>query len=350
MSNRTQIDWSVPTEAWERFREYIRSEFGSLEGHLSREVECAMVEYAREDGYEKVEQLVDRLVQAAGRTLGDHAREKNSGASFGKETKRARPWVDESVLASFKDEADEDTGSYGRVLAKALRNYRLGGRAARLKDKLERVVDDAESMLKTVRDDENGKSMGKKERQTIAICSELPSPFSREKLEEEIKKHAGSSDYYLEEYTEQVTERLGPLKVVENDEGDDLFLTPEQWRNRILADVIVDLGGDVLTDSCPAFGREEVGKAIVDNSNIASDDSETINELIDHLLDRLGFVWDDEREVFDSPRRSAHHDTGTDESGDDEHVSELNDEFATLESGRKRAVTDGGTIQGEHNE
>ena len=209
MSDRVRVDWKVPESEWNHFRNYVRSEYGSLEGYLGREVENAMREYALTDGYERVEQLVDRLVQAAGRTLGDYSEEKRN--RFNGDTTRVTARVDPLVKDSFRDRADDDTGSYGRVLAKALRAYREGGRAARLEDKLERIVDDAESMLETVRDDESGTSMGKKERQTIAICSDLPSPFNRDQLEEKIKQHAGSSDYYLEEYTEQVVDRLGPL-------------------------------------------------------------------------------------------------------------------------------------------
>lgn len=343
MSNRSKLQWQVPSEEWQRFRQFVDSEYGSVKGYLSREVENAMREYALMDGYEEVEQLVDRLVQAAGRTLGDRHEEKRN--LYNGDTTRVTVNVDTLVKDSFCRQADDDTGSYGRILAKALRAYREGGRASRLEDKLERVVDDAESMLETVRDDESGTSMGKKERQTVAICSELPSPFNRDQLEESIKDHAGSSDYYLEEYTEQVVDRLGPLKVIERPGESDLFLTPEQWRNRILVDVIDELGGNAATDSCPAFTREEVGTAIV-NNGIDSDDKETINELVEALLDRLGFVWHEEREVYDSPQNRAASPT-TESPGESEGVD---DEFAALESGRRRAVTDGGQIMEDHNE
>ena len=344
MSNRVRVDWQVPESEWEHFCEYVRSEFDGYKSYLGREVEKAMQEYALTDGYEEVEQLVDRLVQAAGRTLGDSQQKINS---FESGTTRVTARVDPTVKDSFKRRADgEENTSYGRVLAKALRAYREGGRSSRVKDKLERVVDDAESMLETVRDDSDS-NMGKKERQTVAICSDLPSPFSRDQLEEKITEHAGSSDYYIDEYTELVTDRLGPLKVVERPGESDLFLTREQWRDRILAEVIDDLGGNLATNTCPAFTREEVGKAIVENG-VDSSDRETINQLVEALLDRLGFVWHDEQGVYDSHQHSGKSATGTDSAEQDsEEVAAVENEFAALESGRRRAVTDGGVDMGE---
>lgn len=338
MTDRVMVDWKVPESEWNRFKQFVDSEHSGVKGSLGRAVEEAMREYALTDGYEQVEQLVDRLVQAAGRTLEDSREEKTN--QFGSETTRATSRVDPLVKDSFKDQADDDTGSYGRVLAKALRAYREGGRAARLKDKLERVVDDAESMLETVRGDDGGSSMGKKERQTVAICSDLPTPFSRDTLEQKIREHAGGSDYYINEYTESVLDRLGTVKVVERSGESDLFLTPDQWRNRILVDVIDDLGGNSATDSCPAFTREEVGKAIVDNG-VDNDDAETINELVETLLGRLGFVWDDQREVYDSQRRATATETA-DESPADNESSSIDDQLEVLEAGRKAAATDGG--------
>lgn len=238
-----KVNWSVPVEEWDRFRNFVEFKHGKIKGHIGREAERAMREYAEFDEYAGVEDLVDRLVQAAGRSAGGAKRNNNSldvGAD-GPST-RARCRVSKDVKERFASHVDQTDLRLGIAFAHALQIRREGGRAERLEDKLERVVEDAESLLKIENDSaEAGESMGKKERQTVQICNQIqqqyvpdgiegyPNEFPRVWIEQIIEdmfaeRSGNVENYYIPEYLEEVKERLGYVtkpgapKILVNDE------------------------------------------------------------------------------------------------------------------------------------
>ncbi|ESP87623.1 hypothetical protein K933_13137, partial [Candidatus Halobonum tyrrellensis G22] len=152
MSDAVKVQWKVPAETWDRFREFVQDEYGRIDRCLGREVEFAMREYADADGGQRVEDLVDRLVQAAGRTPGE-AYEEVTG-SDSEETVRPNVRVNEGVVEQFRITADkrDQERYYGGALTRALRVRMEGGRYGRLERKLDRVVDDAESILSQIGD------------------------------------------------------------------------------------------------------------------------------------------------------------------------------------------------------
>lgn len=211
MRDPVMLDWYVPAQPWERFRTHVESEFGSLEGYLGREAEAAMKEYSDLDGYQGIEDRVDRLVRAAGRTPGEASEQKNNLAS--QETVRVTVRVDSDVKDEFSKVVDGGDDTLGVAFARAIRTYREGGRPARLERKLDRVLDDAESLLSELNEDDESGGLNKVQRNTITICDRLPEQFTDDELNSEIHDVAGrgdkASDPTLERYREAVIDRLG---------------------------------------------------------------------------------------------------------------------------------------------
>lgn len=213
MRNPEILDWRVPRGEWERFREYVEDENGSLDGYLGREAEAAMREYAESDGYEEVEDQVDRLVRAAGRRPKDYGREKKFDAITSQPTTRVTVRVDEDVKNDFRAAADNKDHSYGVEFAQAIWKYTNGGRAGRLEEKLSRIVDDAEALLSEASDStDDEQKLGKKDRNVIQICNNLNEQFTDAELERQIHDVAGrnsrASDPTVREYRELVLDRL----------------------------------------------------------------------------------------------------------------------------------------------
>lgn len=220
MTDRVRLQWKVPASVWDRFREYVTDEYGSVEVYLGRETEMAMREYTENDDGTRAEDLVDRLVQAAGRRPEDVVQKNNSQSApvadefEGAETKRVSPWVNSQFKSDFKQhvDADERDDSYGIALARAIERRMDGGRYGRIERKLERVVDDAEGLLALMEESDAEESLGKVERQTVQICHRLPEQFTDTELNEEIHDVAGragtASDPTLEKYRDLVVERL----------------------------------------------------------------------------------------------------------------------------------------------
>lgn len=237
MRDPVMLDWRVPENEWDRFVDHVESEFGAVEGYLSREAELAMRQYYDGDGYDTLEETVDRLVRAAGRTPGDVADEKKSGSKTtdlsDQSTTRVTVRVDEQIKEQFRvvaDQSDHDT--FGIAFARAIQAYRRGGRAARLEDKLDRVVDDAEKILSELDSDSD---TTKKERNIAKIKARLDEQFTESELESEIHDVAGqgprASDPTLREYKTVILEQMDvdPHPITErNPETDDRVWLPEQ--------------------------------------------------------------------------------------------------------------------------
>lgn len=217
MRETVKLDWLVPADEWEQFREYVEEKNGGLDGYLGREAEAAMREYADADGYGSVEDRVDRLVRAAGRTPNDSFKEKNSSRLHEQETARVTVRVDEWVKDEFRAAAEKSEDTFGVAFGRAIHVRRDGGRAGRLERKLERVVEDAESMLTMIDEDSEPGELGKVDRNTIVICNRLVEEegdqFTDSELDAEVHAVAGrgqqASDPTLERYRDLVLDRLG---------------------------------------------------------------------------------------------------------------------------------------------
>ncbi|MDS0256050.1 hypothetical protein NC662_20335 [Haloarcula tradensis] len=216
MRDLVMLDWMVPECSWQDFRNKVQSEHGSVEGYLGRKAADAMDEFSEADGYETVEDQIDRLVRAAGRTPKDRCKEKKSADERGsplssETTTRVTIRVDKRVKERFKSAADDSAfDSYGVAFGRALELYCDGGRASRLEDKLDRVVDDAEAVLSQLNESESTSDrLSAVERRTITICHRLGEQFTDDELTTEIADVAGSSEPTVEKYRERVVSRLG---------------------------------------------------------------------------------------------------------------------------------------------
>jgi len=250
---REQVGWRVPSPVWVAFREHARREHGDFKGSIGRAVESAMLEWIGDDDFTAVEERVDRLVQAAGRTPANLAKTKPDGRdhlSDGETTRvscRVNPDLKGRFAEYVKSERHPSDDTLGVGLARALREYREGGRARRLEEKLDRITDDAEALLEEVAGEGD---LSRVETRTIAICDQLKRPFSRDDLTDAIKDVAGGSDPTIEKYTERVLNRLD---VVRHPKTTDLFVPKEDAR-----DYGVDPGAPAV-DRKPydALSREE---------------------------------------------------------------------------------------------
>jgi len=222
-----KIGWHVPSDEWDSFTDYIVDKHGQATGYVGDEVERAMREWVDTDDYASVEALVDRLVEAAGRTPANlsHKKSATTTPSTDGDTTKVQTRVDTDIKADFAAHAKRDADERpGRVLARALRERRHGGRARRLRDKLDRVADDAEALLAEDAG-EDGASLQQK--RTIAICHRLGRQFTRDKLEDAIEAVAGGSEPTIREYTDRVFDRLD---YVEHPNNGDLFIPKGEAR------------------------------------------------------------------------------------------------------------------------
>jgi hypothetical protein len=207
--DQPKVNWRVPSDDWDAFIDYIHNEHGEIQGNVGREVERAMREWVDADDFASVENLVDRLVKAAGRTP-ENLSQKKSGVDppGGSDTTKVGCRVPADLKERFAHHAKtESDDRVGIVLARALRERRGGGRAHRIREKLERVADDAEGLLAELDPDEDGLSLI--ERRTVAICNRLGDSFTRDDLEAAIEAIAGGSDPTIQKYTDRVLDRLG---------------------------------------------------------------------------------------------------------------------------------------------
>jgi hypothetical protein len=215
--SRAKIDWRVPSAEWESFVEFVYCEYGDNERYVSREVEQAMREWADLDGLAPIEKRVNRLVRAAGRTVEDSSEKKIASTSpEDEDTTRVSHRVDAQVKNDFAEFVSQTTGDrLGLVLARALRQHRMADRPQRLLNKLNRVVDDAESLLAEMSEDDK---LNTRQKRTIAICNHLGDQFTRSELEDAIRSVVGDSPPTIRDYTEKVLARRNAVKHPNNSE------------------------------------------------------------------------------------------------------------------------------------
>jgi len=231
VTSREKVDWRVPSEEWDAFIDFVHREHGEIKGYVGREVERAMREWIDSDDFAPVEDRVDRLVQAAGRTPADLSQKKRASTPpGGEDTTRVTCRVDTRLkedFAGFVKRTSDDR--LGVALARALRQRRSGGRAQRVLDKLDRVIDDAEDLLAEVAGDGD---LSLREKRTIAICDRLGPQFKQSDLEDTIADVVGDSPPTIRDYTDKVLDRL---EYVQHPNTPDLFV-PEDYARDVGAD------------------------------------------------------------------------------------------------------------------
>lgn len=258
VTRRVKLNWRVDSAEYDRFREWVDAEYGAQKGRLGQSVDAAMREWLDEDGYDRVEELVDRLVRAAGRRPSDATpKNKNIGEAGegGPGTTRVGARVSEDLKTRFAHHARTETEKApGELLTDALRSYRGGGRAARLESKLDRVVDDAESVLAEVRaeapvnadadgDADADAGLSKREERIIAICERLRgTQFTEDDLRREIDDIAArgerASEPTVQTYREAVLNRL---EYEPHPENPELWLPAGEVRDLVGADIPAEI-------------------------------------------------------------------------------------------------------------
>lgn len=146
----------------------------------------------------------------------------------------------------------------GIALARALREYRHGGRPRRLEDKLDRIIDDAEGLLSEISDTDS--SLSTKEKRAAAMCrkiQDLPltvgvQPIPRRDIHAAIESVMGNlTDYLKDTYTPLILDRI---EYEQSPGNADLFLpvgeADQQRREDAESDAHQQM--DVLTQAIPA--------------------------------------------------------------------------------------------------
>lgn len=211
MTSRSKVDWRVPEKEWEAFKDFIHEKYGEIEGYVGREVESAMREWADMDRGSDNEKVLDRLIRAAGRRPADRTEKKppSSDRFVDADTTRASCYVHSDVRAAFTSFVDDTDDRLGVALARALREYRQGGRDARIGEKLDRIADDAEDFLSEIADDGESESMSLRKKRTINICRRFADRYEikRDELHAAIADVAGET--VIDAYEGRVLDRMG---------------------------------------------------------------------------------------------------------------------------------------------
>lgn len=254
MTSYPKVGWRVPSGEYERFRECVRDKHGEYKRYAAYEIESAMREWLDSDDYHDLEDLVTRLVEAAGRTPTDYSHKKYSADALdGEETTYVQIRINPELKDEFKADTKENSEyGYGVTLGHALCEYRQGGRAKRLEERLGRVADDAEKLLSEFADTDGADTgLSLREKRTIAICNRLSGPqgseFLKDDLHDAIAAVAGDSEPTLREYEEQVLDRLD---VALHPNASSLYIPRER------AEEIAETNDSPSSD-IPAFERKD---------------------------------------------------------------------------------------------
>lgn len=273
MSSREVVDWRVPEDAWSNHHDEVRDEHGDVDGSLGRVTERAMQEYAEIDRYASVEDRVDMLLDTSPGTS-DAARTKKKDT----ETQRVTVRVHPDIKQEFKRTADDDDRfrSYGHALAHAVSVYHDGGRAGRLKRKVDKIIEavgDGVASLKSdvanseeevdedVQEEEEDRpdyydeieqrsSKSNKRDRLMYVCDELSGgEFTDDELESTIKRSGVDSPPTVRTYRETVTEVLGMVKHPSN----DTLWVSEEMANEIVGEGVPE----VCRKPVPDLSRSE---------------------------------------------------------------------------------------------
>lgn len=232
------IQWRVYAKDWRGFEERAGELESRVNDYLKRyHLHQAIDEYADEDAAAEVEEIIDEYVRAAGRRPADVTEKKisvNQASSKRGETKQISRNIDVARRDALKRIAAETDRDEGKVLSDALYEYRHGGRAARMKDKLQRIDGPITEVLSAMSDDgDDGGSSGLNavERRTFSIAGRLNrGGFNRDELHDAIEAEGITSKQPTEEYVDRVLDRLDCV-LHPNPDTTDVYIPIEQARD-----------------------------------------------------------------------------------------------------------------------
>jgi len=262
MTTRDCLGWWVLRDEWDEFVDHVERKWGETDSYLQFELESAMREFLDKDAdLVEAEQLLRRYMDA--RELSSSSASVG-GISFDGDTRKVMQRVQAELKAEFKKEGKKRyDDNLGAILSRALRSYRLGGRAKRVKNLVHQFVTDgiasdttassdesiSESRDKrdtTAPSDESNTGSDERTRDTTTeadesgdqyaerkidamlvsdIASQLGDAFTEENLHKQIAMHAGGSNETLELYSEAV---VSYENVVEHPGREGLYISPEQ--------------------------------------------------------------------------------------------------------------------------
>jgi hypothetical protein len=342
-TSRVQLGWDAPATKLYRFKQKVESEWGGTSPYVGIQIEQSWREFRRSDEQHELEAIADDILEATGRSP-DRNEKKIFGQSFSSETDKVWNRVHEEVKEEMSAYAAECNVPKHVVLEGVIDWYLDGGRVQKVIDKLDAVVDDIKDTFAVVSGDATAKS--KSERITIAIANRLGPGFHEEDLGEAIHAETSGTDYYHEEYTGRVIDYKGVRRLKKPD-SPDIFLPESTWKAKKTGEIIDNLGGNPEKNTAPTFTDHELADAAGHAGiEVDPDNPEMFREYQDRVLDRLGFVWDDELEQF-IPRDDAETELGPDESVDDARtvdgsVSVRDDVESRLDEISEAPVADGG--------
>lgn len=230
-----QFVWNVYAKDWDGFKERVGELESRENDRLKRyHLHQAIDEYADEDAAAEVEEIIDEYVRAAGRRPADVTEKKiavNQASSKRGETKQISRNIDVARRDAIKRIAAETDRDEGKVLSDALYEYRHGGRAARMKDKLQRIDGPITEVLSAMSDDGGSSGLNAVERRTFSIAGRLNrGGFNRDELHDAIEAEGITSKQPTEEYVDRVLDRLDCV-LHPNPDTTDVYIPIEQARD-----------------------------------------------------------------------------------------------------------------------
>lgn len=216
LSRFPTLDWWVDADEYERFTEWVEEKHGYRGRYVAFEIEGAMRAFLDEDDGAAVEELSGRLVDAAGLSRGG-GREKRKQSSTRKVRARVNPEIADrfrSYVDTTNWEKDPRVGkdTYGCVLGAALSEHRDGGRSSRVREQLERVVEDAEAFLSALDDDtDDGMKPTERKRQWLASQLTEYDQFTEAEFGEHLEAmpfRGGDTEHMREKHLPAVLDRL----------------------------------------------------------------------------------------------------------------------------------------------
>jgi len=294
--DRVQLGWDVPVSKLERFERAVESEWGGTSPYVGIQIERSWREYRRSEEQNRLEELADNIVEATGRSL-DHDEKKIHPQSESSKTDKVWNRVHKDVKENMSAYATECNVPNHVVLERVLDWYLDGGREQSVSDKLASVVDDIQDTFATVNGD--SAEMTKTERTTIAIANHLGSGFNEADLATAINAETSGTDYYHKRYANRVINYKG-VKRLEKDDAPDIFLRESIWKARKTNEIIENLGGDIKTDTAPAFSRQDFADAIGKTGiDVDDENGDIVNRRREWVQDRLGFAWNEKTQQFE---------------------------------------------------
>jgi len=294
---RVQLGWDAPVSKLERFEAAVESEWGGTSPYVGIQIEQSWREYRRSDEQHRLEAIADDIVEATGRSSA-RSEKKNLPRTGSTETDKVWNRVHEDVKEEMSAYATECNVPNHVVLEGVIDWYLDGGREQSVIDKLDGVVEDIQDTFATVNGDAT--EMTKAERTTIAIANRLNDQFTADELGDAIDAETSGSDYYHDQYTERVID-YKEVKRLEITEGPDIFVNESVWKARLTGEIIDNLGGNRETNTAPDFSKHDLADAIGHAGiEVSQENSDTVNEFRERVLDRLDFVWVEDAQRFTS--------------------------------------------------